>query len=135
MRSYELMFVADPRLSDDEVQSLAGDYQKMIEGAGGSTGARVVKTEHWGRRKLAYPIEKQSEGRYVLFHIVSDNGAKVLADVEHRMRQNDKVLRFLTVRTDLDFKRAGMPLPSEEPEEEETAAEGGAETAEEEEES
>jgi len=49
-----------------------------------------------------------NEGKYVLFYIQSQDGAKAsLPEVEHRMRQNEKILRFLTVRTDLDLKRAG----------------------------
>jgi small subunit ribosomal protein S6 len=103
MRTYELMFVVDPRVSDDDVVGLTQDYWQMIT-AGGS---EITKEESWGRRKLAYPIDKLNEGKYVLFYITSQDGKTSLAEVEHRMRQNDKVLRYLTVRTDLDLKRAG----------------------------
>lgn len=103
MRTYELMFVVDPRVSDEEVVSMTGDYRQMIL-AGGS---EITKEESWGRRKLAYPIEKLNEGKYVVFYVSSEGGKTSLPEVEHRMRQNDKVLRYLTVRTDLDLKRAG----------------------------
>ncbi len=103
MRTYELMFVVDPRVSDDEVVSMTGDYRQMIL-AGGS---EITKEESWGRRKLAYPIEKLNEGKYVVFYVSSEGGKTSLPEVEHRMRQNDKILRYLTVRTDLDLKRAG----------------------------
>lgn len=103
MRTYELMFVVDPRVSDEDVVGLTNDYRQMIT-AGGT---EVVKEENWGRRKLAFPIDKLNEGKYVLFYIQSQDGKTPLAAVEHRMRQNDKILRFLTVRTDLDLKRAG----------------------------
>lgn len=103
MRTYELMFVVDPRVSDEEVVSMTNDYRQMIL-AGGS---EITKEESWGRRKLAYPIEKLNEGKYVVFYVSSEGGKTSLPEVEHRMRQNDKILRYLTVRTDLDLKRAG----------------------------
>ena len=102
MRTYELMFVVDPRVSDEDVVGLTHDYRQMIT-VGGS---EITKEESWGRRKLAFPINKLNEGKYVLFYIQSQDGKTPLAEVEHRMRQNDKILRFLTVRTDEDLKRA-----------------------------
>ncbi len=114
MRTYELVFVVDPRLPDEEVVELAEEYKQMLA----TGGLAVVREESWGRRKLAYPIRKLSEGKYVVFYLTSENGTRTLAEVEHRMRQNDKVLRYLSVRTDLDLKRAGKPLitgPAEEP--------------------
>jgi small subunit ribosomal protein S6 len=103
MRTYELMFVVDPRVSDEEVVTMTQDYKTMI--TAGNT-AEVTGEENWGRRKLAYPINKVNEGKYVLFFIQSPDGKNTLHEVEHRMRQNDKILRFLTVRTDEDLKRA-----------------------------
>ena len=97
MRTYELVMVIDPRLTDEEVVVLTEDYKRMIIAGG----AEVTKEESWGKRKLAYPIHKLSEGRYVLLG-VKTNGKNPLPEVEHRLRQNDKVLRYLTVRTDLD---------------------------------
>jgi small subunit ribosomal protein S6 len=102
MRTYELMFVVDPRVSDEEVVTMAQDYRNMIT-AGGST---ITGEENWGRRKLAYPIDKVNEGKYFLFYVESEVGKTALPEVEHRMRQNDKILRYLTVRTDEDLKRA-----------------------------
>ncbi|MBZ0089291.1 MAG: 30S ribosomal protein S6, partial [Thermoanaerobaculia bacterium] len=60
-----------------------------------------------GKRKLAYPINKITEGRYVFLHLqMEPKVTTLLPEVELRLKQNDKVLRFLTVRTDLDLKRA-----------------------------
>jgi len=106
MRTYELMFVVDPRVSDEEVVAMTHDYHQMIVGGG----SEITKEESWGRRKLAYPIEKLTEGKYVVFYISSQGGKTSLPEVEHRMRQNDKILRYLTVRTDLDIKRAGSRI-------------------------
>jgi len=102
MRTYELVFVVDPRVSDEDVVTLTQEYKQMIT-AGGS---QVTKEESWGRRKLAYPIAKLNEGKYVMLGFENDGGKSAVPAVEHRMRQNDKILRYLTVRTDEDLKRA-----------------------------
>src|SRR5258706_9956798 len=78
MRTYELMFVVDPRVSDEEVVAMTHDYHQMIVGGG----SEVTKEENWGRRKLAYPIEKLTEGKYVVFYIASQGGKTSLPEVE-----------------------------------------------------
>ncbi len=100
-RTYELVFVADARVSDEDVVALTEDYKAMITAGG----AQITREESWGRRKLAYPIQKLTEGKYVILYVEA-NGVNPFPEVEQRMRQNDKVLRFLTVRTDQDLKRA-----------------------------
>jgi small subunit ribosomal protein S6 len=95
MREYELMFIVDPRLSDEEVVEVTDHYKAMIETSGGE----VYKEESWGKRKLAYQIDKLGEGNYALFYIRSEDGSQ-FHEVEQRMSQNEKVLRYLTVRTD-----------------------------------
>ena len=59
--------------------------------------------EAWGRRRLAYPIQKSNEGVYHLFVIESEGS---LAELDRRMKNSDRVLRHMIVRTDLDHKRA-----------------------------
>ena len=108
MRTYELMFVVDPRVPDEDVVTMTQEYKNMIAGGG----SQITGEENWGRRKLAYPIDKLNEGKYVLLYIASDNGKTALPEVEHRMRQNDKILRYLTVRTDEDLKRAARRQPA-----------------------
>jgi small subunit ribosomal protein S6 len=108
MRTYELIFVVDPRVSDEDVTTMIQEYRNMIT----SGGSEITSEENWGRRKLAYPIDKLTEGKYVLFNIQSQGGKTSLPEVEHRMRQNDKILRYLTVRTDEDLKRAARRKPS-----------------------
>ncbi len=107
MRTYELVFVVDPRVSDEDVVQLTQEYKQMIV----TGGAQVTKEESWGRRKLAYPIAKLNEAKYVLLGVESEGGKNSLPAVEHRMRQNDKILRYLTVRTDEDLKRAASRHP------------------------
>jgi small subunit ribosomal protein S6 len=94
MREYELMFVIDPRLTDEEIVSLTDQYKEMIVSSGGD----VYREESWGKRKLAYQINKLSEGSYMLFYVRSEAG-NVFTEVEQRMRQNERVLRYLTIRT------------------------------------
>jgi len=101
-RSYELVFIADPRLTDEQVVGLSDDYKAMIKAAGGN----IVREESWGKRKLAYPIAKLSEGQYVILYVETPPGINPFPEVEQRLRQNEKILRYLTVRTDLDLKRA-----------------------------
>lgn len=106
MRTYELVFVVDPHLTDEEVVQLTGDYKAMIESGGGA----ITREESWGKRSLAYPIRKMDEGQYVVLYIETDEGSNPFPTVEQRMRQNDKVLRYLTVRTDAGRRRgAGAP--------------------------
>jgi len=118
MRTYELAIVADPRLSDDEMVALTDEYKQLITTRGGE----IVREESWGKRKLAYPINKLTEGRYVFLYLQMEPKSTVLLpEVELRLNQNDKVLRYLTVRTDLDLKRAvnrakpGQAIPGQAP--------------------
>lgn len=113
MREYELMFIIDPRLTDEEIVGLGDQYKEMIQAAGGD----VWREESWGKRKLAYQINKLSEGSYMLFHIHSEDGG-VFTEVEQRMRQNERVLRYMTVR--LDEGRLRRRGPRVEPVTEET---------------
>lgn len=108
MRTYELMFVVDPRVSDEDVVTMTQDYKNMITAGG----AQITSEENWGRRKLAYSINKLNEGKYVLLYVSSETGKNSLPEVEHRMRQNDRILRYLTVRTDEDLKRAARRQPA-----------------------
>ena len=103
MRTYELAIVADPRITDEDFVGLVDEYKQMITSRGGE----VVREESWGKRKLAYPIQKLTEGRYVFLHLqMEPKTSALLPEVELRLGQNDKVLRFLSVRTDLDLQRA-----------------------------
>ena len=108
MREYELMFVVDPRLTDEETVGLTDQYREMIQSAGGE----IFKEESWGKRKLAYQINKLSEGSYMLFFVRSQDG-DVFAEVEQRMRQNENVLRHMTVRTDAGRLRHREPRKEE----------------------
>ena len=99
-RTYELVFIVDPGVADDEVMKLSESVQKIITGQGGS----ITKTEVMGKRQLAYEINHKKDGTYVLLE-VEGSGAEI-AEVERRMRVNDQVLRYMTIRVDEDRRRA-----------------------------
>jgi small subunit ribosomal protein S6 len=99
-RSYELVFIVDPDVADDEVMKLSEGVQKILTGQGGS----IVKTEMMGKRQLAYEINHKKDGTYVLLE-VEGSGAEI-AEVERRMRVNDQILRYMTIRVDEDRRRA-----------------------------
>ena len=122
MREYELMFIVDPRLPDEEVVEISDQFKAMIESVGGD----VFRVESWGKRKLAYQIEKLSEGNYTLFYIRTENGTS-FDEVEQRMRQSEKVLRYMTVRTDAG--RLRKRAVSKDEAETETTSEETSETA------
>ena len=99
-RVYEVVFIIDPGVGDDEVMRLSEGVQKIITGQGGS----ITKTEVMGRRQLAYEINHKKDGTYVLLE-VEGSGAEI-AELERRMRVNDQILRYMTIRVDEDRRRA-----------------------------
>ena len=99
-RVYEVMYIAAPEMDDEYVTKLNEGIQQQIEKEGGT----IVKTEVMGRRKLAYPIKKKTEGHYTLFEI-EGSGQEIL-ELERRFRVNDDVIRFVTVRVDEERKTA-----------------------------
>ncbi|HWP54430.1 MAG TPA: 30S ribosomal protein S6 [Pyrinomonadaceae bacterium] len=99
-RTYEVIFIVDPAAGDEEVMRLSEGVQKIITGQGGS----IVKTEMMGKRQLAYEINHKKDGTYVLLEVEGSGGE--IAEVERRMRVNDQILRYMTVRVDEARRRA-----------------------------
>lgn len=99
-RTYEVMYIVDPETADEKIAKLNDAVGKLIKKEGGT----VVKVDDIGRKKLAYPIEKKEEGYYVLFEI--EGSGQEIAELERRMRVNDMIMRYLTVRVDEDRKAA-----------------------------
>lgn len=102
MRTYELMYVVDPRVSDEEADSVHETVKQLVTDGG----TEITREDDWGRRKLAYPIDKQTEGRYRLLYFHADKAFSNGGDLDRRMEQSDKILRHLVIRTDEDLKRA-----------------------------
>ena len=99
-RIYEVVFIINPEVGDDEVMRLNEGVQKIITSQGGI----ITKTEIMGRRQLAYEINHKKDGTYVLLE-VEGSGAEI-AELERRMRVNDQILRYMTIRVDEDRRRA-----------------------------
>ena len=99
-RTYEIIFIVSPDADDAEVMRLTEAAQKIITDQGGS----ITKTEMMGKRQLAYEISHKRDGIYVLLE-VEGSGAEI-AELERRMRVNDRILRYMTVRVDEGRRRA-----------------------------
>jgi small subunit ribosomal protein S6 len=99
-RVYEVVFIVDPTAGDEDVTRLTDNLQHIITEQGGT----VTKNESMGRRRLAYRIGRNTEGIFQLFEV--EGSGREIAELERRMRVNDQVLRYLTVRVDEDRRRA-----------------------------
>ena len=133
MRHYEIVFMVHPDQSE-QVPAMVERYRATIEGSGG----KVHRLEDWGRRQLAYPINKIHKAHYVLMNIECDGDA--LAELESAFRFNDAVLRNLVMRRkqadteasplaredEKDDERSAAPPRSAQPAAEAPAAEASA---------
>ena len=91
MRHYEIVFIVHPDQSE-QVPAMVERYKALVATHGG----QVHRLEDWGRRQLAYPIQKLHKAHYVLMNI--ECGGEVLAELEHGFKFNDAVLRHLTIK-------------------------------------
>jgi small subunit ribosomal protein S6 len=99
MRIYEELFIVRPDATAEELDPLI----EQVKGIVTATGGTLDKTEKWGVRRLAYRVMKQREGFYVLLQFTAT--AETVKEVERRLRVNDMVLKFITVRIDEKMKR------------------------------
>ncbi|MCU0896030.1 MAG: 30S ribosomal protein S6 [Burkholderiales bacterium] len=91
MRHYEVVFIVHPDQSE-QVPAMIERYRGIV----GARGGKIHRLEDWGRRQLAYPIEKVHKAHYVLMNIETDQEA--LDELEHAFKFNDAVLRHLVVK-------------------------------------
>ena len=101
MRSYEIMFIVNPNTPEEEIDKINGQIEHIITAGGGT----IEKIEKRGKRRLAYEVDRQREGYYVLF-VITANG-DIVKECERRLRVMDAVIKYLTVRTDEDARRLG----------------------------
>jgi small subunit ribosomal protein S6 len=99
MRIYEELFIVKPDAPEEEADQLVEQMKAVVSTAGGA----VDKVEKWGKRKLAYRVDKYREGAYVLFQFTA--GPDTVKEFELRLRVSDLVIKFLTVRIDQTLKR------------------------------
>jgi len=107
LRDYELVFILRPDLEDEAVQAFTDRVANLIREYGGE----VKKVEPWGRRKLAYFINRYREGYYVLIQFAL--GARRVADLERWLLLNEDVIRHLVVRLDEAARAPSAPAPAE----------------------
>jgi small subunit ribosomal protein S6 len=98
-RIYEELFIVKPDVPEEEVDQFVEQLQTQLKAAG----ATVDKVEKWGKRKLAYRVEKYREGAYVLLQFTA--APDTVSELERRLRVADMVLKFITVRIDETLKR------------------------------
>lgn len=99
MRIYEELFIVQPDASEEEIDAYVEQIKQIITGAKGT----VDKVDKWGVRKLAYRVNKRTEGYYVLIQFTSN--PEVVREIERRMRVTDIVMKFITVRVDEKLKK------------------------------
>ena len=94
-KRYETVFILTPVLSDDQAKEAAKKFKKTITDLGG----KIVNEEHWGLRKLAYPIQKKTTGFYHLLEFAGE-GQEIVNQLELTFKRDERILRFLTVALD-----------------------------------
>jgi small subunit ribosomal protein S6 len=106
-RMYETIYIVQPDLGDEELKGLCAKVQEIIASMKGD----FRKLEDWGVRKLSYPINKFIRGRY--YYLRFDGDAPLIAELERRLRLDDKVIRYQSVKIE---KETAAPAPAVEPE-------------------
>ena len=107
MRMYETIIIVQPDLGEDETKALTAKVQEVISSMKGD----FKRLEDWGARKLAYPINKFSRGRYYFLRF--DGDAPLIAELERRLRLDDKVLRYQSVKIEKEASAPVVAAPTE----------------------
>ena len=109
MRRYELMLVLRPDVPDDRSQAVIDRTTRSIVGAGG----QIVKVAPWGRRRLAYPIDRQREGSYHI--ILFEAPSEAVAELERGLLITEELLRHLITRVERPVRAARRDGATDEP--------------------
>lgn len=94
LRKYEVFFIVDPDLNDEETKNIETKLTDVVAREGG----QVFTYTSWGKRKLAYPVKKRDRGHYFLMEVAV--GPDVPAELERNMRIDERILKFITVKLD-----------------------------------
>ncbi len=118
MLTYETIFVADPVMTEEQIEEIIRMIDEITTSASGS----VHKVERWGKRRLAYPIKHKEEGSYVL--MLLECPTQLVKEIDRRYRMNDQILRHQTVRVQDESQLGPSPVMKARPvEREQTTAE------------
>lgn len=99
-RLYDLIFICRPATPEEEIDKVIATLEHSVAEKGG----KVEKKEKWGARKMAYRVMRHREGYYVLMVIRATQG-DMIHELERRLKVNDAVIKYMTVRLDEDLKR------------------------------
>ncbi|MGH9712706.1 MAG: 30S ribosomal protein S6 [Candidatus Acidiferrales bacterium] len=99
-RQYDLIFICRPDTPEADVDKVIA----TLEHAAAEKGGKVESVNKWGRRRMAYRVQKLREGYYVYLVIKSSHG-EVVKELERRLKVSDAVMKYLTVRLDEELKR------------------------------
>jgi small subunit ribosomal protein S6 len=99
-RQYELIYIVSPETDEEGVSAMHVQITEIAEKMGG----QIERTDNWGRRRLAYEINRHREGTYVL-ELINGPG-EMVREIDRRLRVHDQVLRHLVVRVDEDLRKA-----------------------------
>lgn len=108
MRTYEVLFILHPQVAEEESTNLIAEFRDIAE----KNGMKITGEDAWGRRRFAYPVDKQTEGIYHLFVM---EGEAEPHELDRRMKNSDRVMRHLIVRTDVEQQRAVKLAAKREP--------------------
>ncbi|HSB70401.1 MAG TPA: 30S ribosomal protein S6 [Candidatus Methylomirabilis sp.] len=101
MRAYEVIFILDPALADDGVESAITAAKGVVTKEGGE----VAEIQKWGKKRLAYEIKKRREGHYVFFRIAAP--PKAVGELERYLKIAESVLKYMTVVAETPGRRFG----------------------------
>ncbi len=94
MPTYETLYITQPEMAEADAEALGKSFEELVETGEGT----LMKSVAWGKRKLAYLVKKHQEGLY--FYLQFDAAPDVVAELERRLRNNEEVLKYLSVRLD-----------------------------------
>jgi small subunit ribosomal protein S6 len=94
LNRYETVFIMTPVLSEEQTKEAVNKFKSLLK----NNGAKIIHEEHWGLRKLAYPIQKKTTGFYHLIEFEAEG--KVINDLEVNYRRDERILRYISVALD-----------------------------------
>ncbi len=108
MREYEIVYIFDPVMTEDQVNEKLEKFHKQITDAGGE----ITAVDHWGKRQLAYPINKKTSGYYVVVQFTAE--ATALPEMERRLKLDEELVQYLIVLSEGE-PTAPMSIATREP--------------------
>lgn len=107
LRPYETFFIIKSSLSDDEVTAIVDKIKGVIEGEGGE----IVAVDNWGKKKLAYEVQKEQKGIYIVIHFKGPG--KSIFEVERNYRITEPIIKYMTIVIDEDQLGQTAPVREE----------------------